>query len=86
MYDMDDKTFLYETKKALVGERQGAKIVKKLVRLGFVVDSKGQNGHWHLYHERLRGYKLTISSSVSDWRSGYNTLRDIRHAMLKAAA
>ena len=83
---MDDKTFLYETKKALVGERQGAKIVKKLVRLGYVIDNKGQNGHWHLYHKRLGRYKLTISCSASDWRNGENTMRDIRHAMWKTAA
>lgn len=83
---MSDKEFLYETRRAIVGQRQGAKVVKNLARLGYVVDSKGQNGHWHLHHERLGAYKLTISSSASDWRGGLNTIRNIRHAMWRNAA
>lgn len=83
---MSDKEFLYETKRVLVGERQGAKVVKKLARLGYVIDGKGQNGHWHLYHKRLGGYKLTISSSASDWRTGQNKVSEIRHAMWRNAA
>lgn len=83
---MSDKEFLYETKRALMGERQGSKIVKKLVRLGYVIDEKGQNGHWHLYHKRLGKYKLTISSSLSDSRGALAKITEIRHAMWKAAA
>ncbi len=83
---MSDKEFLYETKRALVGERHGAKIVKKLVRLGYVIDSKGQNGHWHLYHKKLGNYKLTISSSLSDSRGALEKITEIRHVMWKRAA
>lgn len=83
---MSDKEFLNETKRALVGERQGSKVVKKLVRIGYVIDDKGQNGHWHLYHKRLGNYKLTISSSLSDSRGAWNKISEIRHAMWNAAA
>lgn len=78
---MSDNEFIMAVKKIVgVGDKNTRKVCKRLVvELGFM-EVNGGNGHHHLVHARLRGYKATVSSSPScAWGPAF--VSNIRHAM-----
>ena len=84
---MSNNEFLYEVKRIVGnGEKNHMKVIRKLKGIGFKEVNGGKSGHYYFTHERLGNYKACIGSSVSDSRWGLNFVRDVRHAMWKAAA
>jgi hypothetical protein len=84
---MSDEEFLYEIKRIVAnGEKNHMKVIRKLKELGFKEVGGGKRGHYFFTHRRLGNYKACIGSSVSNSRWGLNFVREIRHAMWKAAA
>ena len=79
--EMSDEKFLKEVKSIVgYGDKNTQKAVRRLVsELGFTL-VKGGNGHYHLTHVRLGGYKVSIGSSVSRAWGGI-FVSNIRHVM-----
>ena len=80
----NQKDFLRLVKKVAIGSKSTSGMVKGFRKIGFQVE-KTRSGHIILHHRYFGQMSFRTGSTPSDWRWGNNLVRDMRHALQKAA-
>ena len=77
----DEREFLARTRNIVQSNANPSRAVRRLVKIGFRIETVSKNGHYRLSHEFMGAIKVTFGSSPSDIRYALNFVREVRYAV-----